>query len=1444
MSANLGTLTLDLVARVGGFTGPMQQASAASRQATDQITANLQRTNTAMAQQNTNSAALGASMAALAQQYMGIGAAAIALHRAIAAADQWTGLKNRLVLVTASQAELNLAMEYTFNIAQKTGTEWENSAEIYQRFAQNAKVLGLNQQELARVTETVAKATALSGGSAEGAKAALQQFGQALGSGLLRGEEFNSVMEQAPGLALALAKGLNVPIGSLRDMANNGELTARRVTQALQKAAQSVDADFGKTTETVAQNFTKLQNAFTKFVGENNGGSASALAQGIGLLAKNLDLVANTGAVLAVGYLTKAIAAGTIATTQRITETVRSMAAERAAAVQSAQLALQQARNAEQQALLDRQLAAAAAARASAEVAAAEATVLAQQQVLRGEIARMEASRAAVLAEKQLEAQRLQAQISQQGRNATLARMVQLQQVEAQQIAELAVLERQLAATTVASSEAVITARTAETAALARQTETTIAATMAERQRTAASTAAAAAASRSALSGGALLGVLGGPTGLAITAATVAAGFLLMSDSTDKAAQAMGDLQGPLDMTLEKFQALTKVQQDAAIAKWSMDQRDKAQQLTQTYNQLAQAVGSSTTSLMRSDYENARIMSSYVDQIRKAAEEGKSALPILRDMQQKYGVSQEQVDRILVLAGAYSKQTQAIKDADAQIKALQTSQAASTSASNTATEALNRQADAAQRLAKAQQEAAKALRDYTEATPKRIFEQQLGASLDARGGMGAGEKSVLTNWITRKREAGQLDASGAMKFSAEEQAAFNAEVLAARQRDVAELDKKLIQALRLKSSEATAGGSAALGTMQLAGDMQAALDIRYFSALNDRYHQGKGGKHPQGLAIDAVLKDPAQKAAAIKTIHELMQAAGLAAADYRVLDEYSGGSKNKTGAHLHVQFQSAEAAARYAGRTDDSAKMAASMAKVQADERAEAQRLQDQRQQAARLLLDSLSQEERVRADIADKVREVQKNDILTAQQKAAMVQFYAGEEKRQIAEIALARQTAINDAQQDLYGEERRIANRYALEREQIRLTRDMTAGERAARLAAIDREEKQALRAYELEYQADLRNAQRVTLTAAQIREQELAADLEAIDQKYRYDEARRVALHDARMAAAAKEARDEQDAIAAQFDPFEAQRLKYESDRKAAGQLTDPDRKARALASIDVSNRNAVRDLTKPVTDFQDGLTGRDNDPLAQLDKKQAEELALIQDFEDQKTVLLEEAEAMRAQVRMKYMKAETTLHASQAQSITGSMADMFATLAGKQSGAYKIMFAASKAFAIAQSIMNINTALTSAAASMPFPANLGAMATVAAETASIVSTIMSTRLQLAGQAHDGIMSVPDDGTWNLKKGERVLTSQTSKTLDDTLSRIQQKGGYSSGGIKVHIENHGTPQAYDVQQISETEVRIIARDEIQRDAGRAAGQSLANPNSDLSKAMQRYTTAGVKR
>lgn len=153
--------------------------------------------------------------------------------------------------------------------------------------------------------------------------------------------------------------------------------------------------------------------------------------------------------------------------------------------------------------------------------------------------------------------------------------------------------------------------------------------------------------------------------------------------------------------------------------------------------------------------------------------------------------------------------------------------------------------------------------------------------------------------------------------------------------------------------------------------------------------------------------------------------------------------------------------------------------------------------------------------------------------------------------------------------------------------------------------------------------------------------------------------------------------------------------------------------------------------------------------------AEELALKQQHEDE-LARIEQARQM-AQL-------------ASAESIFGDLAGMARTFAGENSGIYKAMFAVQKAAAIAQSMVAIQTGIALAAAN-PFPANLAAMASVAAATASIVGNIGA--IGLAGQAHDGIMSVPADGTWNLKKGERVTTAETSAKLDKTLSDIQQGG-----------------------------------------------------------------------
>ncbi|MFH4263586.1 tape measure protein, partial [Acinetobacter baumannii] len=85
-------------------------------------------------------------------------------------------------LVTQSQTELAEASASTFNIAQKTGAAWDGVADIYSKFSANSKTLNIDQKETARLTETVAKATAMSGSSASAAQDALTQFGQALAS--------------------------------------------------------------------------------------------------------------------------------------------------------------------------------------------------------------------------------------------------------------------------------------------------------------------------------------------------------------------------------------------------------------------------------------------------------------------------------------------------------------------------------------------------------------------------------------------------------------------------------------------------------------------------------------------------------------------------------------------------------------------------------------------------------------------------------------------------------------------------------------------------------------------------------------------------------------------------------------------------------------------------------------------------------------------------------------------------------------------------------------------------------------------------------------------------------------------------------------------------------------------------------------------------------------
>ena len=226
------------------------------------------------------------------------------LKKVIDTADGFKTLQARLKLVSDTTAEYVTAQKAVFEIAQRTRSSLEATAAVYGKVETVVKQLGGTQQDAIGVTETLNQAIALTSQGAANDAAAILQFSQALGSGVLRGDEFNSVMENSPGLAQALANGLQVPITALRGMAEAGELTADKLINALGKAAPEVASQFAQLPVTVGQAFTQLNNEFTRYIGEADaaGGATAKLSASIQFAAENFKPLAETALTLAGVY--------------------------------------------------------------------------------------------------------------------------------------------------------------------------------------------------------------------------------------------------------------------------------------------------------------------------------------------------------------------------------------------------------------------------------------------------------------------------------------------------------------------------------------------------------------------------------------------------------------------------------------------------------------------------------------------------------------------------------------------------------------------------------------------------------------------------------------------------------------------------------------------------------------------------------------------------------------------------------------------------------------------------------------------------------------------------------------------------------------------------------------------------------------------------------------
>lgn len=215
-------------------------------------------------------------------------------------ADNYQLISARLRVATGDSADFVGLQEEIFAVAQRTNTSLESTSDLYARVARSTRDLGISQQSTLALTQAVNQSLRLSGAGTSEASALVTQFGQALASGVLRGDEFNSVMENGSRLALALADGLGVGIGQLRAMAEQGELTADVVINALLSQQQVIADEAANLPLTIGAAYTNLTNALTRYIGQANeaNGVTGTVAEGIGALAENFAEVADAAVVV------------------------------------------------------------------------------------------------------------------------------------------------------------------------------------------------------------------------------------------------------------------------------------------------------------------------------------------------------------------------------------------------------------------------------------------------------------------------------------------------------------------------------------------------------------------------------------------------------------------------------------------------------------------------------------------------------------------------------------------------------------------------------------------------------------------------------------------------------------------------------------------------------------------------------------------------------------------------------------------------------------------------------------------------------------------------------------------------------------------------------------------------------------------------------------------
>ena len=201
-------------------------------------------------------------------------------------------LRARVTRLSQDAASATDNFNSLLQIANRTGTSVADTVKLWEGLTATLKEFGATSGDVQVLVETLQKIGAVGGSSADEMSNALRQLGQAISGGVLRAEEFNSIIEQMPELGRQIAAGLGIPFSELRQQMLDGELTIQKVLGAIYKQVGTVNAEFAKMPRTVAKESNALGNSFGDAVSRVDAeiGASKNIARFLDLLAKGVEV--------------------------------------------------------------------------------------------------------------------------------------------------------------------------------------------------------------------------------------------------------------------------------------------------------------------------------------------------------------------------------------------------------------------------------------------------------------------------------------------------------------------------------------------------------------------------------------------------------------------------------------------------------------------------------------------------------------------------------------------------------------------------------------------------------------------------------------------------------------------------------------------------------------------------------------------------------------------------------------------------------------------------------------------------------------------------------------------------------------------------------------------------------------------------------------------------